>query len=147
MRKVLTGRLFAQKPEDKHKIYRLHAPEVDCISKGKARVRCEFSTNFVRTMLRLGRERDRLREMADQIGGSRRRRSIAVACLQIAAQLRTISDSSGTYYLVGTGPVSWAGFTRAIKAEAGLSCAIEVRDLARPDGPDIGRSYSMPGHM
>ena len=31
MRKVLTGRLFAQKPEDKHKIYRLHAPEVDLV--------------------------------------------------------------------------------------------------------------------
>ncbi len=31
---VLTGRLLAQKPKDKHKIYSLHEPEVDCISKG-----------------------------------------------------------------------------------------------------------------
>jgi transposase, IS5 family len=41
---VLTGRLLDQKPKDKHKIYSLHEPEVDCISKGKARVRYEFGT-------------------------------------------------------------------------------------------------------
>ena len=41
---VLTGRVLAQKPKDKHKIYSLHEPEVDCISKGKARVRYEFGT-------------------------------------------------------------------------------------------------------
>jgi transposase, IS5 family len=41
---VLTGRLLAQQPKDKNKIYSLHEPEVDCISKGKARVRYEFGT-------------------------------------------------------------------------------------------------------
>jgi len=41
---VLTGRLLTQKPKDKNKIYSLHEPEVDCISKGKARVRYEFGT-------------------------------------------------------------------------------------------------------
>lgn len=41
---VLTGRLLDQKPKDKNKIYNLHEPEVDCISKGKARVRYEFGT-------------------------------------------------------------------------------------------------------
>ncbi|WFE77161.1 IS5 family transposase [Roseinatronobacter sp. S2] len=41
---VLTGRLLAQKPKDKNKIYSLHEAEVDCISKGKARVRYEFGT-------------------------------------------------------------------------------------------------------
>ncbi len=34
--------LLAQKPEDKNKIYALHAPEVECIAKGKARTRYEF---------------------------------------------------------------------------------------------------------
>jgi transposase, IS5 family len=40
---VLTGRL-QQRPKDRGKLYSLHAPEVDCISKGKARVRYEFGT-------------------------------------------------------------------------------------------------------
>jgi len=35
-------RLLAQKQNDKNKIYALHAPEVECIAKGKARARYEF---------------------------------------------------------------------------------------------------------
>ena len=41
---VLTSRLLRQQPRDKGKLYSLHEPEVDCISKGKARVRYEFGT-------------------------------------------------------------------------------------------------------
>jgi transposase, IS5 family len=41
---VLTSRLLRQQPKDKGKIFSLHEPEVDCISKGKARVRYEFGT-------------------------------------------------------------------------------------------------------
>ena len=33
---------LAEKPNDKNKIYALHAPEVECIAKGKARTRYEF---------------------------------------------------------------------------------------------------------
>ncbi|SFA62041.1 transposase, IS5 family [Paracoccus halophilus] len=40
----LVGRLLEQGPKSKHKIYSLHEPEVDCISRGKARVRYEFGT-------------------------------------------------------------------------------------------------------
>ena len=39
---VLISRLLHQTPKDPGKIYSLHEPEVDCISKGKARVRYEF---------------------------------------------------------------------------------------------------------
>jgi transposase, IS5 family len=35
-------RIRTQQPKDKHKLYALHAPEVECISKGKARNRYEF---------------------------------------------------------------------------------------------------------
>jgi len=41
---ALTGRLLHQGPRDKGKLYALHEPGVDCISKGKARVRYEFGT-------------------------------------------------------------------------------------------------------
>jgi IS5 family transposase len=37
-----TRRILQQRPNDKNKLYALHAPEVECISKGKARVRYEF---------------------------------------------------------------------------------------------------------
>ena len=41
---VLVSQLLHQTPKSKGKIYALHEPEVDCISKGKARVRYEFGT-------------------------------------------------------------------------------------------------------
>jgi transposase, IS5 family len=37
-----TKRILAQKPKDKHKLYALHAPEVECLAKGKARTPSEF---------------------------------------------------------------------------------------------------------
>lgn len=41
---VLVSRLLHQPPTDRGRIYALHEPEVDCISKGKARIRYEFGT-------------------------------------------------------------------------------------------------------
>jgi len=41
---ALADRLLRQKTKDKRKLYALHEPEADCISKGKARVRYEFGT-------------------------------------------------------------------------------------------------------
>ena len=41
---ALTGRLLFQRPKDPGKLYSLHEPDVDCISKGKARQRYEFGT-------------------------------------------------------------------------------------------------------
>ena len=41
---ALVNRLLAQKLKDKKKLYSLHEPAVDCISKGKAHKRYEFGT-------------------------------------------------------------------------------------------------------
>jgi IS5 family transposase len=50
-----TGRILAQRPKDSHKLYALHAPEVECISKGKARVPYEFGAKVsVATTLKEG---------------------------------------------------------------------------------------------
>jgi IS5 family transposase len=43
-RMALVTRLLRQTPKAPNKIYALHEPEVDCISKGKARIRYEFGT-------------------------------------------------------------------------------------------------------
>ena len=37
-----TGRLLAQRRDDSHKLYSMHAPEVECIAKGKAHKKYEF---------------------------------------------------------------------------------------------------------
>ena len=81
--------------------------------------------NFVKTMLRLGSERDSLRVVADQIGGPTSARAIARACLTMAESLRDQPALTGTYHFAGSPATSWAGFARAIMEAAGLDCTIE----------------------
>lgn len=80
--------------------------------------------NFVKTMLRLGAERDGLNIVADQIGGPTGAAEIAEACLTIAQALKTDPDKAGTYHLAGAPDTSWADFARAIFAGAGIDCAV-----------------------
>tara|TARA_R110002072_G_scaffold283940_2_gene447641 strand:+ start:3980 stop:4831 length:852 start_codon:yes stop_codon:yes gene_type:complete len=80
--------------------------------------------NFVKTMLRLGRERDSLTVVADQVGGPTSARSIAMICLLAAQALQRDPSLGGIYHLSGAPSVSWADFARAIMAQAGLACTI-----------------------
>jgi IS5 family transposase len=49
------SRILTQKTKDKNKLYALHAPEVECISKGKARTPYEFGVKVtVATTLKKG---------------------------------------------------------------------------------------------
>ena len=50
-----TGRILSQRTKDKNKLYALHAPEVECISKGKARTPYEFGVKVsIATTLKEG---------------------------------------------------------------------------------------------
>ncbi|MBY5986770.1 dTDP-4-dehydrorhamnose reductase [Roseovarius atlanticus] len=89
--------------------------------------------NFVKTMLRLGAERDALTIVADQVGGPTTARDIATACLRIGDALRHDPALSGTFHFSGAPDVSWADFARAIFDKAGLSCA--VTDIPTADYP------------
>lgn len=80
--------------------------------------------NFVKTMLRLGAERDSLSIVADQVGGPTAAGDIAAACLKIAARLAADPGKSGTYHFAGAPDVSWADFAREIFGQAGLDCAV-----------------------
>ena len=73
-------------------------------------------TNFVKTMLRLGRERDRLHVVADQRGCPTGAVDIADAILAIAHQLLIDrrGDVSGTYHFAGLGSTTWYQFAEAI---------------------------------
>ncbi len=72
-------------------------------------------SNFLRTMLRLGAERDELRVVADQIGSPTPAWLIADIT---AAILKQGIAQSGVRHLVTTGNTSWHGFAEAIFAEA-----------------------------
>jgi dTDP-4-dehydrorhamnose reductase len=94
-------------------------------------------TNFVKTMLRLGAERPALRIVADQIGGPTPASAIAAACHRIAGALARQPDLSGIYHFAGAPDTSWAGFARAIFAEAGMTVAVE--DIPSSDYPTPAR--------
>lgn len=81
--------------------------------------------NFVKTMLRLGAERDALRIVADQVGGPTPAAALARACVTIAETLVADPGRSGIYHFSGVPDTSWAGFAREIMARAGLDCGIE----------------------
>lgn len=80
--------------------------------------------NFVKTMLRLGRERESLNVVADQIGGPTPASAIAEA-LVIAADALCAGAMGGTHHFAGTPDTSWAEFARKIMQMADLSCRIE----------------------
>lgn len=82
------------------------------------------SNNFVKTMLRLGRERDVLQVVADQIGGPTPAAAIADAIFA-AARALVAGALGGTYHFSGAPNVSWADFARTIMALGQLDCVIE----------------------
>lgn len=83
--------------------------------------------NFVKTMLRLGAEREALNVVADQIGGPTAAKDIAQACHSMAKQLIDHPEKSGTYHFAGAPDCSWADFACAIFHQAGLEC--DVMDI------------------
>jgi len=68
--------------------------------------------NFLRTMLRLGAEREEMRIVADQIGSPTPARAIADATAAALREWR--GGSAGTYHLVSAGQCSWFDFASAI---------------------------------
>ena len=80
--------------------------------------------NFVKTMLRLGKERDALTIVADQIGGPTAAADIAYALRQMAEAFHSGHGKTGTYHFAGAPDASWADFAREIFAQAGISTAV-----------------------
>lgn len=71
-------------------------------------------SNFVKTMLRLGRERGRLSVVSDQIGGPTCAASIAKCCAAIAGRMALDPEVSGTFHFSGAPAVSWLEFAQEI---------------------------------
>jgi dTDP-4-dehydrorhamnose reductase len=75
--------------------------------------------NFVRTMLRLGRERAELRVVDDQIGSPTAAEELARGVLGAATRLFAGGTDFGTFHFAGAGSTSWFGFAEAIFELAG----------------------------
>ncbi|SJZ85573.1 dTDP-4-dehydrorhamnose reductase [Consotaella salsifontis] len=80
-----------------------------------------FGANFVKTMLRVGKERDVLRVVADQHGTPTYAPDIAAGIAAVLARVAAEpegADWRGIFHMVAAGETSWAGFAEAIFAES-----------------------------
>ncbi|MCO6491952.1 MAG: dTDP-4-dehydrorhamnose reductase [Phaeodactylibacter sp.] len=102
-----------------------------------------FGHNFVKTMLRLGREREELKVVFDQVGTPTYARGLARATLEIIRKVETGEVGGdklqGVYHYSDEGVCSWYDFALAIFELAGIECKvtpIETKDFptaaARP---------------
>jgi len=95
--------------------------------------------NFVKTMLRLGAERDELRIVDDQHGAPTAAAELARAAIHIAAAIDAGKQGGfGVYNFTGAGATTWYGFAREIfagAAERGAKAPLRVRPIATEDYP------------
>jgi len=80
-----------------------------------------FGNNFVKTMIKLGRERDTLNVIFDQVGTPTYAADLADALLQIVSADKFIP---GVYHYSNEGVCSWYDFTIAIHQIAGINCRV-----------------------
>ena len=101
----------------------------------------EFGNNFLKAILRLARDRDELRIVADQRGCPTSTRDIADAILRIAAKLDDDTNLYGTYHFAGTGATSWHGFAgRIIETQAPITGRHpRVTEITTADYPTVAR--------
>jgi dTDP-4-dehydrorhamnose reductase len=81
--------------------------------------------NFLKTMCRLGDQRDHLKIVMDQVGGPTPAADIAAAILIMARAMQKDPTLGGLYHFAGYPDVSWAGFAQQIFLNSGISCDIE----------------------
>ena len=90
----------------------------------------EFGANFVKTMIRLGREKEQLGVIFDQIG-------TPTYALDLATVIMTAVNKGivpGIYHFSNEGVISWYDFTKAIHRIAGISTC-KVRPLHTEEYP------------
>ena len=117
----LNGELAVQRHTNKHIILRT------------AWVFSEYGNNFMKTMLRLAKERDTLGVVADQIGCPTYAGDIAKTLISIARQIHIAEHNKngtqahyGVYHYAGNEAVSWHGFATTIFEAAFQSGAINA---------------------
>ena len=89
-----------------------------------------YGNNFVKTMLRLGKERDKLGVVADQIGTPTYARDLANAILTVIEK----GIKPGVYHFTNEGTCSWYDFTKAIHRMEGIENC-EVSPIHTEDYP------------
>lgn len=89
-----------------------------------------FGNNFVKTMMRLGKEKDELNVIFDQIGTPTYARDLAVAIMTAVEK----GIVPGIYHFSNEGVISWYDFTKAIHRLSGIT-SCHVRPIHTEEYP------------
>ena len=81
-----------------------------------------YGNNFVKTMLKYGKERDKLTVVYDQVGTPTYAGDLAEAILTVIADTEW---KPGIYHFTNEGVCSWYDFTIEILRQAGVNCTVE----------------------
>ena len=86
----------------------------------------EFGNNFVDTMLRLGKERDELNVVSDQLGSPTYATDLANAILEIIKnqEFSELDQTTQIYHYSNEGEISWYGFAKEIFKIAKIDCKV-----------------------
>ena len=98
-----------------------------------------YGNNFVKTMLRLGKERKELDVIFDQIGTPTNASDLAKTCLDILAYNKetNINAKGNVYHYSNEGVASWYDFAKAIMELGEIDC--EVRPIETKDYPTAAK--------
>ena len=100
--------------------------------------------NFLKTMLRLGKEREEIGVVSDQVGSPTSAADFANALLEISKQiLEGKKDAGGIYHYSNEGICSWYDFARAIMETAKLDCKVNPITAAQYPAPAKRPQYSV----
>ena len=99
--------------------------------------------NFVKTMIRLMKERDSLNIVGDQQGRPTYARDLATASIQILNALNLGLPIKGIYHFANTGETTWFDFAQKIKELAGLECTLTPINSDQFQTPAKRPNYSV----
>lgn len=97
-----------------------------------------WGKNFVRTILRLARERSSLSVVDDQLGRPSSAEEIARVTLELLS-----GAGQGTFHVSDEGQCTWFEFAQAAVACAGLTCQVQPCTSAQFPSPAVRPSYSV----
>ena len=80
--------------------------------------------NFVKTMLRLMKEKESLNIVGDQKGRPTYARDLAIATMKVVELLNAGHSIKGIYHYANNGETTWFGFAEQIKKIADLNCIL-----------------------
>jgi len=98
-----------------------------------------YGNNFVKTMLRLGNEKENLGVIFDQVGTPTYARDLAKTCLEILTGVNSakISKNGNLYHYSNEGVASWYDFAISIMELGGMDC--KVKPIQTKDYPTLAK--------